>query len=847
VKRWCLAIAGIALFCSQAPGYYHFVHYLAAAGWQAPVFDKFDLAALNAKTVQYFVADDGPDKLADGDSFTGLVSQIHLATKPWNEVPTSDLRIVFGGFVKPGTVQDSPAIDVIFDDDIPPGLIAFGGPTSLGKDFVTRDKVTFAPIAHSTVRIHRNLSNFPSYGEDLFLSIVHEFGHALGLQHTLTSAVMSTSITRGTTKARPLNVDDMVGVSILYPTAAFLKQNATISGQVTMNSSGVNMASVVAISAAGPAISTLTNPDGSYTLRGIPPGMGYYVYVHPLPPPLSVETTPANIVPPKDDSGNVIPATRYFDSQFYPGTRDPSQATLFSLKAGDLQDAVDFTVNGRAAPGISSVTTYGYWGQNAVHPDPLVDGTKGTTMVATGFGLLSSTGTSVAPGLAISTLGSDANILPNTTSYYTDSYIKFGIAPVSKDAMGLRHLFFTTPNDMYVLPSAFLMVKNAPPSIDSVKAGDPDANGNATALIAGSNMDLSSAVYFDGVPARILGQDKHGVLSVSVPVAPAKYTANVTVLNTDLQSSLFVQPTPQTFTYPDAKPPAPSLIAPQLPAGSEAMVEIRGMPVIDGEVTIGFGSSDVLVGKVWLRDGGRIWLNLSVDPAAANGDLPITISSGLNTVYTQSALHVTDPVDGQLVLDPSLTNAATNRSSVWPGAVAIANIPNIEAPASTLRLAFGGEAAVVYWASKGRMAFRVPADLKPGPVVMSLSTAQNNLVLPVVVDIDPIPPMILAAMIAPSQNVDSTHTVKAGSTVLFAITNMGDLSGVSDPSVIHFSIGGEDHAATEITQTAANGKPLPYTLISVVLASDVQTGSTVPVTVTWNGATSPVYYLSIGQ
>jgi uncharacterized protein (TIGR03437 family) len=200
-----------------------------------------------------------------------------------------------------------------------------------------------------------------------------------------------------------------------------------------------------------------------------------------------------------------------------------------------------------------------------------------------------------------------------------------------------------------------------------------------------------------------------------------------------------------------------------------------------------------------------------------------------------------------LVIEPSLTNAATGGSSVWPGSVAIANIPNIDAAASTLQLTLGGEAAVVYWASKGQMAFKVPADLKPGPVVMNLATSQNNLVLPVVVDIDPQPPMILAAMTAPNQSVDSNHTVKAGSTVMFAVSNMGDLSGISGPSVIHFSIGGEDHAAAAITQTAANGKPLPYALISVVLASDVQTGSKVPVTITWNGATSPPYYLPIGQ
>jgi hypothetical protein len=847
VKRWVLLIAGILLSCSYALGYYHFVHFLTSSGLNTPILEKFDLAALNGNTVQYFISDNGPDKLAGGDSFTGLVSQIRLATTAWNQVSTSKIQLAFGGFVPAGTVQDGPAIDVIFDDDIPPGLIAFGGPTSLGKDFVTRNKETFAPITHSVLRIHRDLTNFPSYGEDLFLSIVHEFGHTLGLQHTLTSAVMSTSITRGTTKAKPLGLDDMAGVSILYPTNGFLKQTASLSGHVTMSGSGVNMASVVAISATGPAISTLTNPDGSYTLRGLPPGDGYYVYVHPLPPPLSVEITPANIVPPKDDSGNAIPPTGYFGSQFYPGTRDPSQATLLSLKAGDAIDSIDFGVNGRSAPGISSVTTYGYWGQNAVHPGPLVEGSKGTTMVATGAGLLDSSGKTVAPGLGISTLGGVANILSNTISYYTGSYIEFGITPGSLDSTGLRHLFFSTTDDMYMLPSAFLIVDNSPPSIDSVAPADPDANGNATAVISGSNMDTSTGIYFDGAPAKVLGLNKDGSLTVSVPFAPGNYVANVTALNTDLQSSLFVQPTPQTYTYPDAKPPAPKLRAPSLPPGSEAMIEIDGIKVANGQVSIGFGSSDIFVRQVWPLNGNRIWLDVSVSPGAGKGDLPITIASGLQTVYTHSAVHVTAPVDGQLVIQPSLTNGVTNGSSVWPGATAIVNVPNLDAAPSSLNLTVGGETAPVYWASKGRMAFQVPADIKPGPVILSLQTSQKNLILPVVVDIDPLPPIILQAMTGSGHVLDATHTVSAGSTVEFAVSNLGDLSGISDPSVIHFSIGGEDHAATTISQTSANGMQLPYAVISVVLANDVQQGLKVPVTIRWNGATSPSYYMPIGQ
>ena len=81
----------------------------------------------------------------------------------------------------------------------------------------------------------------------------------------------------------------------------------------------MNLASVVAISPSNPAIATLTNPDGTYQINGIPPGE-YYVYVHPLPPPVEGEGSPDNVFTRTIPTAFILPPDTGFATQFYPGT-----------------------------------------------------------------------------------------------------------------------------------------------------------------------------------------------------------------------------------------------------------------------------------------------------------------------------------------------------------------------------------------------------------------------------------------------------------------------------------------------------------------------------------------------
>ena len=119
--------AAAVLGPATAPAYYHFITYLKSGN--AP--QKFDLTALPNKTVAFFVSESGPLTYAPPDTFNSVLSQIEQATAVWNGVPSSDLRIVFGGLENTATPQNTPGGDVTFED-LPPGVEGFGGPTLPG-------------------------------------------------------------------------------------------------------------------------------------------------------------------------------------------------------------------------------------------------------------------------------------------------------------------------------------------------------------------------------------------------------------------------------------------------------------------------------------------------------------------------------------------------------------------------------------------------------------------------------------------------------------------------------------------------------------------------------------------
>jgi hypothetical protein len=217
---------------------------------------------------------------------------------------------------------------------------------------------------------------------------------------------------------------------------------------------------------------------------------------------------------------------------------------------------------------------------------------------------------------------------------------------------GPKHLLFATANDLYVLPAAFSVVSSAPPSITSVTPSS-DAEGNRVVLIAGSgffpNANTSTTVLFDGQPGAIEGTAKNGQLIVAPPPAQSGYSATVVALNSDGQSSLFIQPTPPTFIYGGGATPTaavvPSLrVKPSiLVAGNATTVDVVGANTnfVAGQTIVGFGTSDVVVSQVTVLSPTH--LSVQVTPNVTVATSGINVTTGLGVISQALGNQISTP------------------------------------------------------------------------------------------------------------------------------------------------------------------------------------------------------------
>jgi Matrixin len=179
------------------------------------------------------------------------------------------------------------AVTITTLEDRPGGPTGHGGHTTFVGQIIDAD-ILFNPSTQFA-------TSSDGTGQDLQTVATHEIGHFLGLDHSgVARAVMFPFAAPNETT---LSYDDVAVVSSLYPKGSADYPPATVSGTVTLSGSGpIFGAHVFLDSTTGSEplsgfnvrkspIGTLTFPDGTYRITGVPAD-SYTVAAEPLDDPV---------------------------------------------------------------------------------------------------------------------------------------------------------------------------------------------------------------------------------------------------------------------------------------------------------------------------------------------------------------------------------------------------------------------------------------------------------------------------------------------------------------------------------------------------------------------------------
>jgi hypothetical protein len=104
------------------------------------------------------------------------------------------------------------------------------------------------------------------------------------------------------------------------------------------------------------------------------------------------------------------------------------------------------------------------------------------------------------------------------------------------------------------------------------------------------------------------------------------------------------------------------------------------MSFASGLTSVGFGSSDVLVRRLWVLSPTHVLVNVQVAPNAQLGPSSASVISGFQVFSQPAAFQITPGDPNMPVVEPTLVNAIWLPSGAFPGSIVSLFGSNLAAP-----------------------------------------------------------------------------------------------------------------------------------------------------------------------
>jgi uncharacterized protein (TIGR03437 family) len=253
---------------------------------------------------------------------------------------------------------------------------------------------------------------------------------------------------------------------------------------------------------------------------------------------------------------------------------------------------------------------------------------------------------------------------------------------------------------------------------------------------------------------------------------------------------------------------------------------------VDGEVTVGMGSSDVSIRRVWVISPTHLVANLVASPNAAVGSSEISVISGFQVASQPGGFQV-QPANLSLpFVGLPISNANPNQSALYPGATATIYGLRLSTGANTTQVFLNGQQVPVLYASPTQVNFSIPANLSTGQTPLTVNNG-SAVSPPVNIEIDNAPPVI--QQIVNSSGPLNTANPAAAGQVLMAILSNVNPAAVNSSSV-QVTMSGLPMTVLSVSQ----GPRAAEVTVSFVVSQSFG-GASVPVVVSVSGSPSNPY------